>query len=59
MDIKKPKRRNNSEKKLPKKLKLFKDKKETKDAVINITRKKNKAKTIIENNLSISSGYRH
>ena len=59
MDIKKPKRRNNSEKKLPKKLKLFKDKKETKDAVINITRKKNKAKTIIENNLSIISGYRH
>ena len=56
MDIKRA-RRNNSEKKLPKR--LFKDKKETKDTVINITRRKNKAKTIIENNLSIVSAYRH
>ena len=56
MEPKRPKR-NNSEKKLPKK--IFKDKKDTKDVVVNITRKKVKAKTIIENNLVLSTGYKH
>ena len=56
MELKRPKR-NNSEKKLPKK--IFKDKKDTKDVVVNITRKKVKAKTIIENNLVLSTGYKH
>lgn len=56
MDGKKPKK-TNSDKNLPN---IFQesDKKETKD-VINITRKKHKAKTIIDKNLSFSSCYRH
>ena len=50
-------KRNNSEKKLPKI--LYKDKKETKEPIINITRKKHKAKTIIENNIFLSTGFKH
>ena len=56
METKKHKR-NNSEKKLPKI--LYKDKKETKEPIINITRKKHKAKTIIENNIFLSTGFKH
>ena len=56
MDGKKPKK-TNSDKNLPN-IYQESDKKETKD-VINITRKKHKAKTIIDKNLSFSSCYRH
>ena len=56
MEGKKPKK-TSSDKNLPN---LYKEsqKKEAKE-VINITRKKHKAKTIIDNNLSFSSSYRY
>ena len=56
MEPKRPKK-TNSDKNLPK---IYKEseKKDTKE-VINITRKKHKARTIIDRNLSISSSYRH
>ena len=50
-------KRNHSEKKLPKI--LYKYKKETEETKVNISRKKNKAKTIIDKNISISSGFKH
>ena len=51
-------KKTNSEKNLPKIKYKDSDKKDTKE-VINITRKKHKAKTIIDTNLSFSTSYRH
>ena len=56
MEVKRPKK-TNSDKNLLKVLYKDPDKKETKEEV-HITRKKNKAKTIIDKNLSFSKNYR-
>jgi len=56
MEVKRPKK-TNSDKNLLKVLYKDPDKKETKEEV-HITRKKNKAKTIIDKNLSFSTNYR-
>ena len=56
MEMKRAKR-NNSEKKLPKI--LYKYRKDNEETKINIKRKKNKAKTIIDKNTPISSGFKH